>query len=305
MKKSRHGYMANGMRALLAYRNRPEGKQEQLKTNWTTIPTNDNASPDEIADFGHERSWRMTPSIKAIAREMHKEPVVVRGHTVAIGKLRFSDGTQTEKAYMLGPEGAVIQYDARMPAGAMLGTRDKPEATLGGGVKQSDITASNSYFADVFCTDERHYKAGKKRKKRETDKSYTPAESQAMLDAAIANTEELPPVTICPPGLPLGSAAVAESFVGMKKGRNGDSASIAWEDIATSIVQREVWEQALSALSDNDKAALDASCSAAMMEDVGIAIGQSRKYARYNGGGRRALIAANNNLTEAIRKYSS
>lgn len=284
---------------MLAYRNRPEGEPEPIKTNWTTVSANDNASPEDVVDLRYDRRLECVPSIKAIADEMHKEPVVVRGHTVAIGKLRFSDGTQTEKAYTRGPEGAVIQYDAILPAGAMLGTKENADAKAGGSENQNSVRVSNAYFADVLGTTRHRYKSGKRDKKR--GKSYSAAESQAMLDAAIANTENMPPVKVYPPGLPCGSSSVRDSFVGMRKGKTGSGGAIAWEDIASSMVHREIWEDTLMALKADDKRTLDSALTAGTLSD--ISPGGTKRGSRKRG--KRYLLAANDNLAEAIRKYSA
>lgn len=279
--------------ALLAYRNRPEGPIEPAKTNWSVVPANDN-NPEDVVDMGIERSWRMTPSVGEIMASVFTKEVERNdaGQIVRIGKLRFSDGTQTERAYCYGHEGKLMQYDARMPVGAMLGTRDKPDSQLGGtGYTERATVESNSYHADVFDVDYPQYvKAGKRRR---GDVLITPDEQRELLAGP------LPPITVCPPGLPTGSERVADSFLGLCKGKKGESGAIGWEDIAMSKVHREVWDETLRRLSEQDVETLDAALDAKSYADLGESIGQASEYARRKGG-KRALWAANDNLAKAI-----
>ncbi|RWN51405.1 MAG: hypothetical protein EOS04_24345 [Mesorhizobium sp.] len=294
---ARHGDLAE---QLLAWRNKPEGPIEPIKTNWTVVAANDN-NPEDIAEMSTERSWRMTPSVGEIMAQVKTGDVERngKGQIVRIGRLRFSDGTQTERAYCYGPEGKLVQYDARMPIGAMLGTRDNPEASLGGtGYTERSTVKSNSYFAEMFDVEYPVFASGGKRR---NGKSYTAAESKAMLAEAIANTTCMPPVTVYPPSLPCGSERVVDSFLGMRKGKNGESGAIGWEDIAMSKVHREIWDETLATLSERDTETLDAAMEAKTLAD--IAPGGHRRSAERRG--KRDLQAANDNLREAIKKAAA
>lgn len=297
--------MAEQLKVLLAYRNRPEGDPEPLKTNWTTIAANDNADPEETEDFSFERNLLVTPSVQEIARQIRTKDVErnAQGQIVRIGKLRFSDGTQTEKAYTAGQDGGVVQMDARMPVGAMLGTTEKAKEQSGGkGYTQAQVEQSNLFFAHMLGTIEPRYI---KRTKRRNGRSLTADESRLELAKAIANTDVMPRVKRYKAGLPCGGQRIADSFLGMQKGKKGESGAIAWEDIATHKVNREIWAETLAQLSERDVATLDAAMEARTYEDVGVADGQSPLYAKYNGGGKRRLLAANDNLAAALRMASA
>ncbi|MBZ9888111.1 hypothetical protein LB559_09180 [Mesorhizobium sp. BR1-1-3] len=282
---------------LLAWRNKPEGPIEPVKTNWTVVPANDNAEPEEIVDYGFERHLRITPSVEEIMRHVATGPEARNedGAVVAIGRLRFSDGNQTEKAYCYGPEGKLIQYDAPMPLGAMLGTRDKPDGQLGGaGFKLSDVERSNNGLAALLDTDYPIYVKGTTRK---NGPGYSRNESVEILAAAYANTPVLPTVKHYPPGLPCGSTRPYEAFVGIAKGKKGESGAIAWEDVASSMVSREIWDATLRFLADEDIATLDTAMTAKNMREIGEAHGFVGKRAERMG--KQILSAANDNLAEA------
>jgi hypothetical protein len=296
----RRGSLAEQLAALMAFRNRPEGPIEPLKTNWTVVPANDNASSDEIAEYSHERVLRMTPSVDEVMRQVATGDVEknVQGQVVRIGALHFSDGTQTEKAYKVEAE-RIKEYDRRMPAGALLGCREKAEAALGGrGYSGSDLKRSNEFFSETLGTLPAR---SVKRVPRRNGRGYSRAEMQAALDEAIANTAVMPEVKYLPPGLPCGSERIADSFVGMKVSVSGGTGAIGWQDISDSIVQREVWDTALANMRADDIGTLEAAQSARNYADVGQAAGQAREYARRKGG-KRALWAANDNLAAALRK---
>lgn len=296
----RRGSLAEQLAALMAYRNRPEGPIEPLKTNWTVVPANDNASSDEIAEFSHERVLRMTPSVDEIMRQVASGEVEINdtGQVVRLGSLHFSDGTQTERAYKFEAD-KIKEYDRRMPVGGMLGCREKAEAALGGrGYSGSELKQSNEFFSETLGTLSAR---SVKRVSRRNGPGYSRKEMQAALEEAIANTPVMPEVNHFPPGLPCGSERISDSFVGMKISATGGSGSIMWQDISSAIVQREIWDEAVAAMALEGIEALDAAMSARNYADVGQAVGQAREYARRKGG-KRALWAANDNLAAALRK---
>ncbi|RJG46517.1 hypothetical protein [Mesorhizobium sp. DCY119] len=290
--------------ALLAYRDRPEGPIEPIQTNWCVVAANDNADPEETADFSFERNLLVTPSVQEILRQA-TFPVERNeaGQIVRIGRLSFSDGAQREKGYALGPDDKVIQADFRMPIGAMLGTVEKAKQQAGGkDYTNAELEQSNLYFSRVLKTIEPRYVP---RKKRKNGPSLTASQSRSILAEAIANTPVMPKVKKLKPGLPCGSSRVADSFVGMQKGKKGETGAMMWQDMCTSIVNREIWDETLTALKKEDRETLDKAMVAGSFAEIGVAAGQSRLYADKRGGGRKRLMAANDNLTIELKKSAA
>lgn len=299
---ARHTSIAEQLKGFMAYRTRPETKEPivPVKSNWTVIPANDNVAPEEIVDFGFERKLLITPSVKEIMLNVDGGDVERNdnGQEVRIGRLSFSDGTQTERAYTHGPEGKLVQYDARMPTGAMLGCREKADSQLGGrGDSQSYTEQSNLYFAQMLGAIEPRYIKGGKRK---NGKSCTADEARGILVEAYANTPVMPKVKKFKKGLPCASPRVADSFLGMQKGKKGESGTIMWQDIAGHIVQREIWEAAMAYVSDNDVETLDAALEAKTFADIG-GTGSKRAAERR---GKRRLLAANDNICNAMNIFA-
>lgn len=297
---SRHASLADQLRdGLLKYRNRPETEQpiEPLQTNWRTTAANDN-DPEDVADLSQDRKRIVTPSIAEIMRQVEDGPVVTNGEgqIIAIGRLQFSDGTQTEQAYRRTIDGKLERYQARMPTGAMLNSRDTADVALGSGA--IDHGGSNSFFQDVFKTTPHQYVTSGKRRKGE---NFTNEEAQAMLDVAIANTPVMPEVTKCPDGLPYGTARVADNFIGMKKATKAGGGTIAWQDLSTLMSERESWANVMASLPTEDKEVLDFTVQAKTTYEVGASLGFEGRTAWRRG--KRAMIAANDNLMSAIDKY--
>lgn len=215
-----------------------------------------------------------------------------------IGKLRFSNGHVTERAYTRGPDGKVIAFDAEVPVGAMLGTSENQERVLGGNRK--GVAQSNAYFAELL---EVNLPNKVKTVKRQRHVKVSKDETRADLAKAYSNTPTLPPVKRCPPGFPWQTSSVAELFMGMKKFPKGQSGSLMWQDISTAMTQREMWEETIAELSREDVATLDAALTSRSFAEVGEKSGLSRHYADKRSGGRRRLLAANENLANAIKKF--
>jgi len=103
---ARHGSIAEQLAALRKFATTPDHTPEPLQTNWTTVAANDN-NPEDTEDLKHDRKRLVTPSVSEIMRNVatgdieHNEA----GQTVRIGRLRFSDGKQTEKAYRFTVDG--------------------------------------------------------------------------------------------------------------------------------------------------------------------------------------------------------
>lgn len=305
---SRHKSLSSAMSALMAYRNRPEGEIVPVATNWSTIADNDNADLGEVGGFGVERGLRVRPTVQRIMHQVKVGDIERNdnGQVIRIGDLRFSDGQQVERGYKIGPDGGAVGTELRMPAGAMLGASEEMERTISGGENPAEIAESNHYFADMFGVSRRQRRPQGKREKR-TTQAITHADAKAMLAEAYANTPVLPPITKCPPGLPSAGGKIADSFVGMQTIATGDTGATGWQDACAALISREIWHEALAQLSDRDKSVLELVTHgrARTYEDVGLAAGYSSSYSKYNGGGRRALRAANDNLTAVIKKISA
>lgn len=253
---SRHHSFADAMSALMAYKTRPEGEPVPIQTNWSLVPANDN-EPEVVAEMGYERIQLTTPSVGEIMKQVRTKDFERndRGQIVRIGRLRFSDGTQVESGHKVGPGGETVATKHRMPAGAMLGGKDRPHTTIGGEQHATERTASNNYFIDLFKVPRRQKIGAQKRAKR-NGSGFSRAEAKAMLDEAYANTKQLPEIKICPPGLPAATDRIADNFIGMKKGAKGESGSTVWQDVSTAIVDREIWMEVMAGLLDRDRRVL-------------------------------------------------
>jgi len=298
---SRHSSLAEQLAGLKFYSQRPIGEHQPSKTNWSTETSNDNA--EDLADLHIERRWSTRPTEMEIMREVAKDETLTGHHidgsgkkrkvTVGIGKLRFSDGTQTEKAYRRSIDGKIIQYDARLPVGAMIGVVEREERILGG-----DDVASNEGYS--------HFYKGKRsnhavKKARGTRVDFTKAEARQMLVDAIKNTPAMPEVKVCKDGFPWKPSGLRELFMGLEKGRKGETGSVAWTDITDSLAQREMWSASIDKLTGSDKKTLDDAVVARSFADLG---GEGHKRTAQRRGKAR-LIAANDNLMEVINKMAS
>lgn len=299
---ARHASLAEQLSAFRRYVTTPDHEPEPISTNWTVTPANDN-NPEDIEGMRVERRWRMKPSVEEIMRQVAKGEVERNkaGQAIRIGTLKFSDGTQTEQAFKLTIDGKVVAFQARMPVGAMLGTKDAAESQLGGDEDSQHVTASNRYFADMLDTLPHRYKAGGKRKR---GAASSHEEAKRELAEAYANTD-MSKVTFTrfPDGLPCGSAKVADNFLGMQKGKKGESGSMMWQDIVSARLDRDIWAATVDSLMHTDRKALDVAASGKSMRQVGESLGFSGKNAERRG--KRALIAANDNLMAAIEAYAA
>ncbi|GHC61532.1 hypothetical protein [Limoniibacter endophyticus] len=283
---------------LKAWYKRPEGEPVAISTNFPQTAANDNV-PEDLVDAYPERRIRIRPSVEEIEKQIASGTIERNdeGQIVKIGRLRFSDGNQTEPAYRYTIDGKLERYSARMPTGAMLGASEEQERILGGDIDPQDMSRSNNFFNDVFGVKPRRYRPSKGQGRASR---RTAAECQAELDAIYARTDwSKVTLTICPPGLPAGAQRIADSFLGMQKTTCAGGGSMGWEDISTAMVERETWARTIAYLSDRDMAVLDAAMTARSYADVGSAIGQSAEYTRRKGG-KKALLAANDNLMRAI-----
>ena len=311
---SRHGSLAEQLAALKAFVNRPEGEVEPIQTNWSVVAANDN-NPEDYADVHTERRVSIRPTLPEIERQVKDgaeergaastmevfvdkewKTVEVPGPITRIGKLQFSDGTQTERCMMAGIDGEPVVGQIRMPVGAMLNTKEVQERQLGGsGVSPGE---SNAWFCEAFDVDNRQYIAGGKRRKGQ---NYTRDEAAEMLAKAIANTPVMPDVYYCEDGIALGTARVADNFIGMKKSPKGNGGAIAWQDLSDKIAEREIFIEAERQLDTKDRDVLQAAKTARSMSDIGGS-GHKRSAEKR---GRRYLLAANDNLAIVIKKLSA
>lgn len=297
---SRRASLADQLVALRRFITEPDHNPEPIQTNWTVIAANDN-DPEEVAELHTERRWRIKPSVQEIVRQIESNDVErnAGGQVVRIGKLRFSDGTQMEAGHKLVMN-KVVAAQIRMPVGALLGTKDAEEGQLGAEEDHQHIAASNGHFAEVLDTLPHRYTPGGKRRR---GKNFTNAESKEMLAEAYANTD-MSKVTFTrfPDALPCGSPKAADSFLGMQKGKKGESGSVMWQDIVTAMADRKEWFDSVDELKAEDRAALEAVKSAKTYLDV-ASKGTPRRSAFRHGKAR--LIAANDNLMAAIKKIAS
>ena len=303
-----------GLSALLAYRNRPAGIAEKeqpeevhpLQTNWRTLP-GEETDPEDTVDFRKEKLHELAPSVEAIMRSVrraqkHPEETEIneKGQIIRIGDLHFSDGSQTEKAYKRGIDGKVSQYDRTMPVGAMLGTREKAKTDAGGDEDPAHVTASNQYYRDMFGVKPKARASSSRNKKK--GKSYTATESREELAKAYANTD-MSKVTYTryPAGLPDVANKIGDNFLGMKKGKKGESGSMAWSEISTALVEREIWAAAISELPKGDLETLDKLDRARNLRDIG-GVGAKRTSEMR---GKRYMQAANDNLSSLFKKHAA
>jgi hypothetical protein len=314
--------LAEQLTALLEFRNRPDSPPDPLQSSWTTDPSQvviEKAIEDDgepAVKFEEDLLLEITPSIRQIVREVEKGEVTYgtprggekRSPVVGIGKLKFSDGEDHERAYKRGIDGEVVAYMRKMPAGAMLGATEKTGAAHGSS-SPNVVTISNTNITHRLqpVTGKRIVARGYTPavRKRRKGRSISPDQSRTLIAEAIANTPVLPPVTVCPPGIASGTARYSDQFIGMKVGSTGKGGAPNWVDFYMAGRDHEEWMETIGEVEGKHAAVLNAALSARTLQEVGVAAGQSAKYAAYNGGGKRALIAANDNLSAAIKKKSA
>ncbi|MBO9194342.1 hypothetical protein J5277_09515 [Rhizobium sp. 16-449-1b] len=299
---ARHGSLAEQLIGVRLFATTPDHEPEPVQTNWSVVPANDN-NPEDVEGMAAERRWRMKPSVEEIMRAVDSGEIERNGdgQVVRIGRIRFSDGSQTEQGFKLTIDGKVVAAQIRMPAGAMLGTKDAAENQLGAEEDSQAAAASNRYFADLLKTLPHRYRSGGKRRR---GRNYSRDEAAAMLAEAYANTNmAMVTFTRYPDGLPCGSPKMAQVFPGMVKTCTGESGSMAWQDIVIAKADRDVWAATVDSLSHSDRQVLDAAATAGNMKDIGTSMGFAGKTAERRG--KRSLIAANDNLMRAIEAYAA
>ncbi|MGZ2429599.1 hypothetical protein [Rhizobium redzepovicii] len=308
-----------------------------ISTNFRLIPANDNEAPEE--GFGTERAVEYEPSLDKIEAAIEDlpvryraEPMVLGGrparqiyaipvggdiaygthvdedgksHKVItrIGKLRFSDGTQTEKGQKLSIDGKVVDADIKMPVGAMLGCREKSTRDKGSEV---DNAGSNSHYRWVVQEKARAAPtAAKPSSKKQERIEITKGEAREMLASAYANTPVMPALKYCPTGFPHGPTNLRHLFIGGRKGKKGESGSQAWADIYTEKENRDQFNRGLDAMQEKHVRILTEAMGAKSLSQLGEARGYHGRHAIE--AGRRLLRAANDNFKQAMElaKYAA
>ncbi|MBX5234110.1 hypothetical protein HJC02_17865 [Rhizobium sp. NLR4a] len=306
--KPRHRDLSE-LSALLAMRSRPLGVAEgvaaepapAISTNWRIAPANDNQPPEEGYDT--ETSVEIVPSIEEIMRAVATDDIENglfvddggKAHKVVvrIGKLRFSDGTQTERGQKLSIDGKVVDADIKMPVGAMLGCRERETREKGG---EADTAGSNSHYR--WMVKGRTATSPKLRPKRGERLSISKDEAQRVLADASANTPAMPEVKRYPDGFPASPTNLRQLFLGGRKGKKGESGSQAWQDIYSERESRDTFQRGLDAMQDAHVRVLTEALSAKSLGELGEARGYRGRHAI--DAGRRLLRAANDNFKEAM-----
>ena len=217
-----------------------------------------------------------------------------------IGRLRFSDGTQTEPGFKVS-EGRVIAVNLRMPVGAMLRTREKAARDKGSLPDPVETARTNAYFSEKRTAKKIGGLFQAKKPNRVRKKSMpknrlvlTKTEERQMLADAYANTPVLPEIKKYPDGLPAGPRNLAHLWPGLVKVATGDSGSQAWEGLASGLEARNEWHVTLQNMKDEHVETLTKAMSANSLEELGRLKGYKGKYAIEVG--KRILIAANDNF---------
>lgn len=304
--KVARGSFADALSAVLEFRNRPDSPPDPLQSSWSTDPATvihdgafDGEEPAE--PMAEDLLLEITPSIAKIMHEVKVGATVRQGGKnsaiVAIGKLKFSDGTQTEQAMVNGAAGVELKK-VRMWAGAMLGTTEKLGGSHGGSAP-SVVTIGNSALCERLGVDHRPYTPAVR--KRRKGKSLTAEQSRANLDQAIANTAALPPVTTCPPGLANGTARYSDQFIGMKIGSTGKGGAPSWTDEFMAMRDHQDWQAAVREAEPQHIAVITSAMSAKAIVELGDS-GHRRTMERQ---GWRKLTAANDNLAQNKRKFAA
>lgn len=310
----------------------PAEPTPQISSNWRLTPANDNKQPEDgfqnersveiiPSEQDLENSYakvivRYRPEPMMLAggrheaqragREIHAIPVEGdfgygthvdedgNQHKVItrIGKLRFSDGTQTERGHKLVLE-KVVEAQIDMPVGAMLGGRERSTRDKGG---EEDCSGSNAHYR--WMVDGRTATPPKLRPKKQEREKTTKAEDRQALADAYANTPVMPDIKRYPDGFPASPTNLRQLFIGGRKGKNGESGSQAWQDIYTEKENREKFRRGLDAMQDSHVRVLTEAVSAKSLAELGETRGYKGRHAI--DAGRHLLRAANDNFLKAM-----
>lgn len=314
------GSFADAIPAILAFRNRPDSPPDPLRSSWTTdpstvIPDGDFDGDDKPEKMAEDLLLEITPSLSQIMFQVKHGAVVKneRGQILSIGKLKFSYKNEHERVTCNGANGVETRM-LKLPPGAMLGTTEKLGAAHGGSAP-AVVTISNRNLTGRlmgWVLDEagketdvpngwRAYIPGGIRRK---GKNLTASQSRALIAEAIANTPKLPAVTVCAPGVASGTARYSDQFIGMKVGSAGKGGAPNWTDEFMAMRDHEEWQATVRAVEPKHLKVVEAAMVAQTFGEIGVAAGQAREYARRKGG-KRALLAANDNFVTAMRKSAA
>ncbi|MGR9420648.1 hypothetical protein [Rhizobium leguminosarum] len=240
--------------------------------------------------YGVHVDERMVDGRKVLTRH----EVIVR-----IGKLRFSDGSQTERGQKLVLD-KVVDADIPMPVGAMLGNREKSTRDKG---SEIDLSGSNAHYR--WMVTGRVATPPKQISKKGERLDISKEEARRTLAEAYANTPVLPEAKRYPDGLPYSPTNLRQLFVGGRKGKKGESGSQAWADIFTQRENRETFNRGLDAMQEEHVRILTDAMSAKSLSQLGEARGYHGRHAVE--AGRRLLRAANDNFKQAMElaKYAA
>lgn len=304
--KVARGSLAAALTAVLEFRNRPDSPPDPLQSSWSTDPAtvipDGNFDGEEPAEpMAEDLLLEITPSIAKIMHEVKVGSVKRTGGKnsaiIEIGKLRFSDGTQTEQAMVNGATGTELKKVV-MRLGSMLGTTEKLGGAHGGS-SPSVVTIGNAALSSRLGVQHRPYIPSIRERRR--GKSLTAEQSKANLAAAIANTPSLPPVTICPPGVATGTARYSDQFVGMKILPSGNGGAPSWTDEFMAMRDYADWQAAVREAEPKHIAVIKSAMSAKAIAELGD-YGHRRTMERQ---GWRKLTAANDNLAQNKRKFAA
>ena len=280
---SRHSSLAEQLAPILAYRDIEQSANSSISSGY---------SAEDIADLHEERRIGIRPTLSEIMQSVKSGPIErnEQGRIVQIGKLRFSDGTQTERTSKLGIDGKVIEDNIRMPVGAMLGCKEAQERVLGGGAKNDG--ESNAFFCTAFCVVPVTYKTSGKINRI----SKGNCAIDYMLAVYRAYTGD---ITKCPDGMAMGTPHIADNFIGMRMQPKAIGGSISWTDLSDKLAEREEYLAIERNISEQDKKEVTAAIDAKSLGHFGQSVGMSAQYAR-QGGGKKRLLALAQRLSAVI-----
>ncbi len=299
----------SNLSALLAMRSRPMGVAEGvptepepiIQTNWRIAPANDNTPPED--GFGADRSTEIVPSIEKIMEAAKYKPEQGfyiderdKRHkiTIAIGNLKFSDGSAVEQCFIRAPDGSIVEGTALLPIGALTQSREKSTRDKGG---DEEATGSNAHYR--WMVKGRIAKPPKMKPKKQERLAISKEQAREMLAEAYANTPVLPDVKSFDDGFPASPTNLRQLFMAGRKGKKGESGSQAWQDIFTEKENREQFARGLDAMQEEHFHVLTEAMSATSLRQLGEARGFKGRHAI--DAGRRLLVAANDNFVEAMK----
>lgn len=315
----------------------PAAAAPEISTNWRLAPANDNQTPEDgygtERAVEYEPSLDLIESeLEALPVVYRAEPMILAGMSAAgrtskethavpiggdieygvhiddddrrhkvitrIGRLRFSDGSQTERGQKLSIDGKVVDADIPLLVGAMLASREKSTRDKG---SAEDISGTNAHYH--WMVSGRVATPPKRRPSKGDRVEISKVQAREAIAEAMANTDIA--ITKCPDGFPASPTNLRQLFLGGRKGKKGESGSQAWQDIYSEKVNRDTFQRGLDAMQDAHVRILTEALSAKSLGELGEARGYRGRHAI--DAGRRLLRAANDNFNEAMElaKYAA